>query len=91
MRGGSPTIQRGKAEAVQVKEVQKGEDRRQYRRKRQRLYKPERHIWGMITGNTERKGRGYTNQEGTKGGIIADNIERKGIGNTNQEAIDEGG
>ena len=58
------------------------------------LYKSSRHRGLKIGDNAERKGRGYTNQDGTEGGLhksrwhrggrIGDNTERKGT-STNQE------
>ena len=54
--GGSPTIQRGRADVVQNKKVRLG-DRRQYREKRQRLYKTriyKREGWSKIQVERQR-------------------------------------
>ncbi len=82
---GLATKQRGRREAIQNKRAQGGEDRRQYREEGHRPYKSRGHRGGKIGDNTERKGRGHINKEGTAGGgkasiqggkALAKNIKR---------------
>ena len=55
-----------------------GEDPRQYRDERQRLYETRGGRGRRIGDNTERKGRGYTKPGGHRAGTIGDKMEREG-------------
>ena len=84
--GGRPTIQRGKAEDTQNKGDQMGEDPRQYREERRRLYETS-----GIKGAKIHDNRGYTKQVGSVGGRIRDYTERNCRGYTKQKGSDGGG
>ena len=81
--GGSATVHRGKAEAVQINRPQKGEDWRQYREEPQRLYRTRVIRVGRIGDKTERKAEAIRIKR-LKGGRIGDKTERKGRGCTDQ-------
>ena len=55
--GGSPTIQRGTAEAIQNKKAHREEDRRQYREEEQRLYKTRWRTGWMIAYSSKERQR----------------------------------
>ena len=86
--GGSPTIQRGQAEVIGIKRPQRGEDRRQYREDRQRLYESRGHRGGRITYNTEEYTQTLQESSSHSGWKIANNTERKSRGHRNQEATE---
>ena len=80
--GGSATIQRGRAEAIQTKKDQRGENPRQYRKERHRLYNR-----GSLGGGpaTIQRGRAEAIKEkGIRDGRICDNTERTGRDYTEQ-------
>ena len=77
----------GKTQAVPIKGVQKGEDRRRYKKEGQTIYKSRGYErGGMVGDNAEKKNRGYTNQRRTQEGRICDSAKRKNIGQTNPGA-----